>query len=489
MSWTKVGKAVTALVAAVVLCLGTTTWGASPSELLEKAIHAEETAGNIDEAIKLYEQVIAEGKAARGAAAQAEYRLAQCLVKKNKQAEANAELEKLIKDFPEEKELVAKARKQLPSEIKLLPAPWKDHEAQEIIIKLGTGLEVGAYVYMIDSDKRDGKDAWRCTTRAFIAINSAQSYSRVLADKETFAPISSRWMHSMLGDVEAVYKPQAVELKDLLKKTSREIALDGPIFDNEECAELFRRLPLAVGYKTTIPIMATLGAGKIPLGLEVTGKEIVEVPAGKFECFKVVLNIGQTFYISTDEHRYGVKFEAGGVAGELIRVEQLDPTKPREFDGREFTLTLPERWFAFTPKPIKKEKGESTFVLDADGMATAEVEVKPLKADEQRKSLQERAESGIDELSKALKDFKVRNGGVKVRTIAGRAGVSVIADYTDDGKKMVVYGASVPLNDGADVSFVVMVAADRFDAYRKEFDKLIDSYAIKTTAPKAKDRP
>jgi hypothetical protein len=47
----------------------------------------------------------------------------------------------------------------------------------------------------------------------------------------------------------------------------------------------------------------------------------------------------------------------------------------------------------------------------------------------------------------------------------------------------------VPLNDGADVSFVVMVAADRFDAYRKEFDKLIDSYAIKTTAPKAKDRP
>jgi tetratricopeptide (TPR) repeat protein len=213
MCWKKFGKAAIALVAMVVLTTGTPTRGASPSELLEKAIHAEETAGNIDEAIKLYEQVIAEGKAARGAAAQAEYRLAQCLIKKNQPAEANAELEKLVKDFPEEKDWVAKARKQLPSEIKLLPPPWKDHEAQEIVLKLATGLEVGAYVYMIDSDKYDGKDAWRCTTRAFIAINSAQSYSTVLADKETFAPISSRWMHSLLGDVEAVYKRQAVELR------------------------------------------------------------------------------------------------------------------------------------------------------------------------------------------------------------------------------------------------------------------------------------
>src|SRR5260370_11782650 len=115
MCWKKFDKASVALVAAILLVTATATRGASPSELLEKAIHAEETAGNIDEAIKLYEQVIAEGKAARNAAAQAEYRLAQCLLKKNKTAEANAELEKLVKDFPEEKDWVAKARKLLPS--------------------------------------------------------------------------------------------------------------------------------------------------------------------------------------------------------------------------------------------------------------------------------------------------------------------------------------------------------------------------------------
>jgi tetratricopeptide (TPR) repeat protein len=478
----KLEKTVIALVAAIVLCAGTAACGASPSELLEKAIHAEETAGNIDEAIKLYEQVIAEGKSAHNAAAQAEYRLAQCLLKKNKPAEANAALEKLIKDFPEEKELVAKARKQLPSEIKLLPAPWQDHEAQVLSLKLGTGLDVGAYVYMIDSAKHDGKDAWRCTTRAFVAINGAQSFSTVLAEKESFAPISSRWMHSMLGDVEAVYKPQAIVLKNLLKHTEREVALDGPVFDNEQGVELFRRLPLAVGYKTTIPIMATLGAGKIPLGLEVTGKETVEVPAGKFECFKAVLNIGQTFYISTDEHRYGVKFEAGGVSGELIRVEHREPGKSATFDGHGFTLALPEHWFAYTPEPIKKDKGEATIILDADGTATAAVEVKPLKAEEQAKSLKQRIEAGIEEAKSMLKGFKVRGGGAQQRTIAGKPAFSVVAEYTEDDKKMVVYRTRVSIDDKRDVSFDASVAADHFDDYRKELDKVIESFAVKATA-------
>jgi tetratricopeptide (TPR) repeat protein len=472
--WMSVG----ALIAAVAVGNGTVARASSPSETLEKAIYTEETVGNIDEAIKLYEQVITEGKAARNAAAQAEYRLAQCLFKKNKPAEANAALEKLISAFPEEKELVAKARKQLPSELKLLPAPWQDHEADLINLKLGGGMDIGAYVYMIDSAKHEGKDAWRCTTRAFVSVNGAQSYSTVLAEKESLAPISSRWMHSLLGDVEAVYKPQAVELTDLLKNTNREIALDGPVFDNEEAAELFRRLPLAVGYKTTIPIMATLVGNKIPLGLEVTGKETLEVPAGKFECFKVVLSIGQTFYISTDEHRYAVRFEAGGAIGELAHVYQLEPGKPLTFDGRGFTLTLPERWFAYTPKPVKKDEGEKALILDRDGAATCWVSVKIPKAQERRKTIKEWIDADIEEMKTTLKDLKMRADGVRERTIAGHPAFSVVADYTDGEKKMVMYAADV-LGDKLDIEVAAMVAADKFEFFQKEFDKVIDSLQLK----------
>src|SRR4051812_45011464 len=109
MQRTSLQKTMAAAIAVAVLLVATAGRAASPSEMLEKAIYTEQTVGNVDEAIKLYQQVIDEAKSARSAAAQAEYRLAQCLFKKNKAAAANAALEKLIKDFPAEKELVAKA--------------------------------------------------------------------------------------------------------------------------------------------------------------------------------------------------------------------------------------------------------------------------------------------------------------------------------------------------------------------------------------------
>src|SRR5581483_1223324 len=78
---------------------------ASPSELLEKGIYAEETKGDVDAAITIYQQLLAETKAIQSLTAQAQFRLAQCYLKKNKTAEANAAFEKLIHDFPNEKDL------------------------------------------------------------------------------------------------------------------------------------------------------------------------------------------------------------------------------------------------------------------------------------------------------------------------------------------------------------------------------------------------
>ena len=77
---------------------------ASPSELLEKGIYTEETKGDIDAAIVIYQQLITEAKDAQSLGAQAQFRLAQCYLKKNRAADAEAAFEKLIHDFPNEKE-------------------------------------------------------------------------------------------------------------------------------------------------------------------------------------------------------------------------------------------------------------------------------------------------------------------------------------------------------------------------------------------------
>lgn len=93
------------------LALGTVSFAAeSLSALLQKGIFAEETEGNLDAAIKIYEGIVKEAEANRSLAAQAQYRLAVCYQKKGNKEQAIAALRQLIAAFPNEGTLNEKAR-------------------------------------------------------------------------------------------------------------------------------------------------------------------------------------------------------------------------------------------------------------------------------------------------------------------------------------------------------------------------------------------
>ena len=316
---------------------------ATPSELLQKAIYTEETVGDVDAAIKLYEQVVAEGKTAQDAAAQAQYRLALCYEKKGRDADAKAAFEALIENYPNAKDLVAEARKHLPTkELKLLPAPWQFGERMQLNMTLPTGLPIGTMIYMVDAAKHDGHDVTRCSTRGMVTINNASSYSWVLCESENFQPLESFWKHSLLGEARAEYGETSVKIDAVGKDKPFTIAFEPPVFDNEECVELFRRLPLAVGYKTTLTVITSLGGSQIKIPISVPATESITVPAGTFECYKLELGlVNQTFWISNDEHRYVVRFAAGGVSADLAKVWQAEPDKGETVVGEGFSLTLP----------------------------------------------------------------------------------------------------------------------------------------------------
>ena len=83
------------------------TAAAAPAEpistMLEKAVYTEETAGNLDEAIKLYQQIVKQSEADRGLVAQAHYRLGLCLVKKDRKADAIEAFKKVTTLFADQK--------------------------------------------------------------------------------------------------------------------------------------------------------------------------------------------------------------------------------------------------------------------------------------------------------------------------------------------------------------------------------------------------
>jgi tetratricopeptide (TPR) repeat protein len=113
-------------------CAGGNVWGqqtstsqpasalstSSPAVMLEKGIYTEETVGDLDAAIKVYQQIVDDSKAGRQYAAQAQYRLAMCYLKKGDKAKASAELQELLKSYPQEKDVTAKAQGELD---KLIP--------------------------------------------------------------------------------------------------------------------------------------------------------------------------------------------------------------------------------------------------------------------------------------------------------------------------------------------------------------------------------
>ena len=72
-----------------------------PAELMEKAIYAEETLGNLNEAIGIYQQVAADAETNRAMAAMALYRLGMCYQKSGRASDAQAAFAKLFKMYPE----------------------------------------------------------------------------------------------------------------------------------------------------------------------------------------------------------------------------------------------------------------------------------------------------------------------------------------------------------------------------------------------------
>jgi hypothetical protein len=453
----------------------------SPSQLLEKGIYAEETKGDIDGAITIYQQLVAEAKANQALAAKAQLRLGQCLLKKKQQAEAMAAFEKLIREFPDEKELVAKAREYLPAELALGPVPWVDGERLQMALTLQTGLDIGTVELRADLVDADGRKVWRVGRRM---AGGGHMLSSVDVDAETFQPLSSYWRHTLLGTVSATFKPGEVELRREGTDEPTTVRPGKVAFDNEEVMHMMRRLPLRTGYKVSLPVITTLGGGAvIGIGLEVQKKETIETPAGTFECFKVALDVGQNFWISDDEHRYLIKFDAGGAIALLTSITQRKPSAAVSFrnDALGVTLSSPASWVIHLASKAKAEDKPVIHLLDPAanaehiGLHLTPTDSIPATA---RQSARALADYDFREnLQKTRKDIKVRPTSWKPYGVSGRTGVSCVADFTDSGKPMVLFSLYA-VGPRTCENFVLACAPDKLDALQKDFDQIIASYRM-----------
>jgi hypothetical protein len=449
---------------------------ASPSELLERAVYSEETKGDLDAAVLLYQQVVEQGKDTQSLAAQAQYRLGVCYYKKKDYAKANEAFEKVLKLYPDQKEIVAAAQEYLSRAVPLQPAPWAQDEEMRYDIRFPSGFRIGVGTYTVHADETNGRKIWRLSSHIFAGV---QQLSQVEAEADSMKPIHSRWKHTLIGDSETSYSPGHAIVKLKEKEKAKEIDLTGVVYDNEEAVQLFRRLPLTTNYSTTITVLSGLSGGTIvPFKTEVAGVEKVEVPAGTFECYRLELSIKQTFWVSTDAHRYIIKFEAGGAIAELVNVSQPKLGAPVVYHDSALKLTMsaPAGWI-FDRHEADEAKGESKiFIIDPDAIATTMLGGKSLAAlePEKKASLRACAEAGIAEGAKTFKEVKAREDSWTERTVAGQPGLGVVVDFLEGKKKRVGYAVYTFAGEN-ELEFFTYLAAEDFEAFKPKFDGIVGS--------------
>lgn len=465
---------------------GTEATDSTAAELLEKGIYTEETVGDLDAAIAIYDRIVVDTQAERPYVAQALYRLGGCLLKAGDKDRAIRTFEKLVAEYPEQTDLVARAREHLPvteqssGGLTFDPAPWEDGELLRFVMKTPSGEPIGDLTYSARSKNVDGREAWRVESYMGIPKPEVAKYVYVEADRDSFRPINTMLYHSQIGTLRARFT-----------ETERQIEMNRPgeeaepytqklsdvAYDNEQALYLARRLPLAAGYKTSFLLTGRPGATAVA-SLEVVAIETVTVPAGTFECFKVEIGVPpavETQWFSTDAKRYVVKVASPQITVELKEIDRL-PNGPVSFEDEAAGISLkaPRGW------DIMKSAfrfGEHDFWLlifppemKAKGVFVAQKPETPM-------SIREFAAADIGIYQTRRKDYAVREDSWAELEVGGAQAVSVLADLEAESQAMVDYRVYVA-GPSTYYWFVFRAGADEFESMEDDFDGIVHSLKL-----------
>jgi hypothetical protein len=307
-------------------------------------------------------------------------------------------------------------------------------------------------------------------------------------DRESLQPVSSS-IDFLLGQFRVEYQGRQAQLWTKGQDNPRTIDLEASTYDNSEWLYLLRRMPLALGFKVTVPILGATGA-VVKVSFEVVATEDVEVPAGKFRCYKIQANpLNQTFWISTDGPRYLVRLEMSGVmVAELSRARTSDPGPQRTFrdDQLGFSFAVPGDWLfmKFEGAGISKPGGPVTVLLfDPQAIATGDVRVekKQTQKDAIESGLKSQAEEYAGKQAESLKDYKVREESRQTRQIGGHPAFSYVADLIDPvvkDHKLVEYVTWVR-SETLSARIEARLEPGELEKFQKRFDPILESLQLR----------
>ena len=168
--------------------------GGSASVLLQEGLYAEEIEGDLDGAIKIYEQVLAEAKDIEQAAAQATYRIGMCFLKKGDKAKAAEHFQSIVREYRNNEQLVARAKEQLnklgtPAEVPFSSTAASLYEKLPPEVIQFVGNKYGSICAEARAKQLYSNSHVYYVTSDFVLLKGGMGYYHNLSDKALFNKI------------------------------------------------------------------------------------------------------------------------------------------------------------------------------------------------------------------------------------------------------------------------------------------------------------
>lgn len=469
--------------------------GDNVTNLLEEGIYAEDTKGDLDEAISIYKKIIDENEGNRINIAKAYYRLGTCYLKTGDEAKAIEMFKKLLNSFPEQADIVNDAKNQLSKlgamdvdedkSLEIGPTPWESGETCWYGFKSPPTMSHVRMIMSVKSVVINGNDLWRIEDYIVIPTENQSQLKRVDVLKKDFKPFSGL-AKGAWGNIKVTYGKDHIQMdiESPDTKDKKEIPNRQIVYDNEQVSYLLRRLPIEKKYSSTISILNPQTGSVMKVKIRTMGLETVEVPAGKYECYGVELDLGpamkQKWWFSADPIKYLVKMDAGaqGIL-ELEKIVHSLADEPELFNDSEFgvSMSAPAGWHIVKSPIITAPFKMIAVVASPEMNAWFPFLISEHGGTIKPDSLRAVAESEVSQMKQILSDYSIDPNSWKAGIISRMQSLSCSAYFSDKNKKMIDYRTYI-LGQSCLYLFIIRTEKEVFENNKQVYHSIIQSLKV-----------
>jgi hypothetical protein len=290
------------------------------------------------------------------------------------------------------------------------------------------------------------------------------------------------------------YTPGVIEIspdgsdEELAYPLKRFKALDVEVYDSyaNQFEVIIRSLPLHEGFQTVIPMLSQAWADSSsekesfsPIEnakVSVPVRERVTVPAGVFDCYKVVKSRSSgsaiVYWISADEHAYIVKVD-DYFPKELKAIKRIEGNKPVVFDESDLGIKIsaPAPWYIlrYTKEPeisLTEPNSGAVGILSVSGNTAA--------------SMEDLLSKDIEDKKGIYRKYQVRAESKTNTNVSGAPAFSILGDIQARGPFKLVEYEFYFIKSNKLYRLIFLVHASRFsDNLKSAMDIIANSIVIR----------